>query len=591
VKIPAPDVSSLATAKEKAVTAMSGINAAMKPPQPVKIPPPDTSGLTTAKEKAVNDMSGIKAAMKPPQPVKIPEPDMSKVVAAKEKAVTAMSGIVSAMQAAAGPARAAGAAVGQGLAAGLQSEDAAVAAAAQHLAAEAANAMRNALQTHSPSKVTEVIGADAALGVAAGLKKKTSAVKSAATQLSQATISSLQTGLLGGQSAVDAVMTALGKGPRPQDITTIQSTVSKLESELQTALGKKVVTKSEDSALTKFLEKDSSKLQRLASKRAVLMAEITNAQQIATQVISGESIMTAQQAEQAGPIQPIAPSDLITGMQQQAGNAQAFAGTVAKLKKEGLNASTLNQIIQAGPEQGLATAQGIDTGGKGAIAQLNTLQQQINQSAASIGDTGGPAMYQAGVDAGSGVAKGLKSQLASVESEMGKIGKQMVSAVTAAVGGNSKAAMKDAGAGLGLGFAQGIASETSAAAAAAAKLAKAAEDAAKNTLKSHSPSIVFRDLGYTVPQGIALGFDDGQSLVAAAASRLASAAAGAYTSHPAAAALGAGGGAVSHNYNTTVNVQGSVIAERNLNDAVQQAVLVHGSNNWQMGQRYPGRAA
>ena len=66
---------------------------------------------------------------------------------------------------------------------------------------------------------------------------------------------------------------------------------------------------------------------------------------------------------------------------------------------------------------------------------------------------------------------------------------------------------KDAGKYLVNGFISGINSKIESAASKAAEMANAAEKAAKNALDINSPSKVFRRIGYSVPEGFAMGID------------------------------------------------------------------------------------
>jgi TP901 family phage tail tape measure protein len=459
--------------------------------KPVKMPPPDISALTAAKGKAAADAKAlaqsVEAALK--KPAKAAKPD------------------ISAYRAAIGPARTDGAAVSAGFAGGIRAGMGAAVAAAGAVASAAAAAMGHAVQARSPSKVTEKIGKDTAAGFVVGLE--------------------------GGKSAVDAAATALGKNAaKAADIASIDATAKKMLAEVPKG----------DTGLTKLLRADQSKLIQLANQRSRLEQEITDAGQITKNMISGASIMgamgyTPAMAAAGG---PQSSAGMITGMQSQAGDLKAFAKQVAQLKKMGLNATSLDQIIQAGPAQGLPVAQGLTSGGKGAIGQVNQLEKQIQGASRSIGSTGGTAMYQAGVDAAQGLAAGIRSQLGSVVAAIGHLAKAMVAAM-------------------------------------------------KKATKSHSPSLVFAEIGRGFPEGLALGVDAGSAVAEASVRRMGQRAVAAFPAgHPGSSGHG-GGGQVSHV--TNVYVQGHVMAEHDLVNVVQEHVLTRANNNWQTGWRLPGRAA
>ena len=279
-----------------------------------------------------------------------------------------------------------------------------------------------------------------------------------------ATIQGLIIGLQGGQSAVNAAVTAIGNTVAGPD-STITAAITKLRGYVPKG----------DTGLNKWLTSQNSKLQALASRRNVLEAEIQQSEQVAQSAIQGASIMNAPGIATADPSAapaPVTTSQVISGMQSQVTQLKQFQQQIAELKKMGLNATSLSQIVQAGPSQGLGLAQAITSGGKQAVAQLNSLQSQIKASASKLGDSAGPAMYQAGVDAAQGLAAGLKSQLASVDAAISQLAQSIVNTI-------------------------------------------------KKALKSHSPSLVMAEIGLSIPQGVAMGIDQGAHLAAGASSRLA----------------------------------------------------------------------
>ena len=80
---------------------------------------------------------------------------------------------------------------------------------------------------------------------------------------------------------------------------------------------------------------------------------------------------------------------------------------------------------------------------------------------------------------------------------------------------------KSAGKALVNGFAEGITAQTFKAEAKAAAMANAAEEAARKALDINSPSKVFRAIGYSVPEGFAMGIDRLGGLVTGSVSNMA----------------------------------------------------------------------
>jgi hypothetical protein len=76
--------------------------------------------------------------------------------------------------------------------------------------------------------------------------------------------------------------------------------------------------------------------------------------------------------------------------------------------------------------------------------------------------------------------------------------------------------MYQAGVQAGQGLAQGIESQLGAVDAAIKNMAQSMVNTMKSALKSHSPSLVFFDLGYGTGAGAAMGVDQGAHLATAA---------------------------------------------------------------------------
>jgi hypothetical protein len=464
--------------------------------KPVKMPPPDISALTGAKGKAQADAKAIQQSIDQAlkKPVKAAAPDLSSYTQAVPKA------------------RAAGVSVSSGFASGIEAGKGAAVAAASDVASAAAAAMAHAVQSRSPSKVTQKIGKDTAQGFVVGLE--------------------------GGKGAVSTAAAALGKqAAKAADVQSIDATVKKLLADAPKG----------DSGLARMLKADQSKLTTLAGQRSRLEQEITNAEDIAKQAISNANITgaTGYQPVLASASGPVSSFATISGMQSMAADQKQFASVIAQLKKQGLNATSLTQIAQAGP-QSLPMALGLAQGGKGAISQVNQLESQIHASAAKLGSTAAGPMFQAGADAGKGLAAGIKSQLGGVESAMKQLAQSMVNAV-------------------------------------------------KSALKSHSPSLVMADVGQSIPQGVALGIGQGTGTAVSAMNRMGTRLGSmapfrppAGYGHPAAGGSSGGGGTTI--IHVHMNIAGNVQAEADLARAMQGHFLTMANNNWQAGLVLPGRA-
>ena len=107
------------------------------------------------------------------------------------------------------------------------------------------------------------------------------------------------------------------------------------------------------------------------------------------------------------------------GLSNKLSKLKAFAAMIAKLKKRGVSAAVIRQIIDMGPDQGYAYAAALVGATAGTISSVNKTTSAINSAAGSLGNTAAFTVY------GINVAKGLKSQEASLTALMKRLGKSL----------------------------------------------------------------------------------------------------------------------------------------------------------------------
>lgn len=543
------DTSAIDGAKGKVQSAIGGIDQILHGMHPAKLPAPDTSALDSAKGKAQSAANGITQAIESAlhKPAKATPPDLS------------------AYSSAAGKARADGAAISAGLAGGILANEGAVVAAASAVASAATAAMSKAIDSHSPSKVTEKEGKNFDAGFVVGLE--------------------------GGQDAVNAAAAAVGKGAaKAADITSIDSTVKKMLAQVKG-----------DSGLTRTLREDNVKLDQMAKRRADLETEISDSEQTAKAAINGASITNALNATNPAGNEPVSSSAIVTGQGYQASTMKQYAAALMKLQKEGLNATSLSQYAQADPTANLSAVQGLASGGKAAIRQLNQLQKQMQSSAAQIGNVAGPAMVQAGKDMGDGLATSLKSTLGKLDKDMNKLAGQMVADVSkhgknakaaATKAASSAAGSSSAGNSAGSSQAGSDGSGKSALTSAASALSgsAAALSGAAGALTSAASSLkngggkASTSTSHPVAHPVAAGAGAG-----GVSGRIAGGQAPAgYGGYGGLGGRGGGGGVTIHN-TTHVTVQGSVTTHDDLATSLTGIIQTRAANNWQSPLRTPGR--
>jgi uncharacterized protein YukE len=108
----------------------------------------------------------------------------------------------------------------------------------------------------------------------------------------------------------------------------------------------------------------------------------------------------------------------LSGLRDQVAGVKQYATNVELLLKRGLSQSALTAVLDAGAEAGAAIAAELVAGGQEAITGpngVNALVNSVNSVADILGLDAAGRFYQAGVDQGTALVKGLESVLAKYE--------------------------------------------------------------------------------------------------------------------------------------------------------------------------------
>ena len=230
------------------------------------------------------------------------------------------------------------------------------------------------------------------------------------------------------------------------------------------------------------------------------------------------------------------PSNLGKQLKSLAGGVMAFSGVTNistatnGLKSIATSVTKLTGVKFKSVSDGLSTlatslksfanSSGSLSGvGNTIIKNIVTPLKKANTQLSSAGKTivesvvnGVKSKYNNAMSSGSklisNLASGMKKSNSKVNSAVSSI---MKSAIAQMNGFYSR--FESVGKSLVNGFAAGITANTFKAEARARAMANAAEEAARKALDVNSPSKVFRALGYTVPEGFAMGIDRLRKLV------------------------------------------------------------------------------
>ncbi|MGW3024836.1 hypothetical protein [Streptomyces sp. NPDC001221] len=277
----------------------------------------------------------------------------------------------------------AGAAAGQGLAAGLVGSLGLVTGAAQRMAAGVVAGIKAELQIASPSKKTKALAHDTARGFLEGLTGSRAKIKSTAADL-------------------------------VKDIKTAFS-------------GRK------ESSLIRMVDRQSKKLLDLAAKRDKIAARIAEAKQFAS-----DTTKNARDSASLGNLgmsaDEVTAGGIKAGLASKLARIKQFTRYIDILAKKGLNKGLLRQILNMGPDDGYAYASALVGADKGTFKSINRLQSQLDKSTTTLGQVGADRLYDAGKNAGKGFLKGLAGQQKSIERLMLSIAKGMQKAIKKALG-------------------------------------------------------------------------------------------------------------------------------------------------------------
>jgi hypothetical protein len=108
----------------------------------------------------------------------------------------------------------------------------------------------------------------------------------------------------------------------------------------------------------------------------------------------------------------------LAGLRDQVAGVKTYASNVQVLLQRGLSRDALTAVLDAGAEAGSAIAAELVAGGQEAITGadgLNALVASVNSVAEQLGLDSAGQFYQAGVDQGNAMVKGLESVLAKYE--------------------------------------------------------------------------------------------------------------------------------------------------------------------------------
>ncbi|MFD7616567.1 hypothetical protein [Streptomyces sp. NPDC059802] len=279
-------------------------------------------------------------------------------------------------------------------------------------------------------------GQDAGRGLSAGMVGSAAGVEASARRMAAAVTAGVRAELeiASPSRKMKALMADVGKGVII-GLTGTKSKISATAKDLVKDIWKawEGTKSTKDSKLVQMVNRDTAKLQKLATKRDVLAQKIAGAKKNAADWTAGareDASLSGLGIEEG----KVTAGTIQAGLAEKLAKIKQFTNYIKILGQRGLAKSMLKQILNMGPEQGYAYASALAGASNSTLKSINSLQYSINSTTDKLGKTGADVMYDSGKQAGKGFLTGLTSQQKAIEDQMVKIAKGMQKAIKKALG-------------------------------------------------------------------------------------------------------------------------------------------------------------
>lgn len=270
-----------------------------------------------------------------------------------------------------------------------------VVAAARSMARTAKVAAENELGIKSPSRVFKKIGQQTVQGYILGVQSGADGVRSTLSKI---------TGLI--------TKSITGKNQKKRESAVLRS------------------LKDEYAALVangKAQDRINSKLVKAKER----LAEVKEWADRVTEsfVASGNVTLFGKQEDGT-----VSGSLMLSQLRDAVARAQRFAALIRDLTAQGLNKTSLDQLLAAGPEAAIASAEALAAGGSAAITEVNTLTSELAKAGASLGSTMSDQFFAVGLRAAEGIVAGLVKDQKALDRAATKMAEALIKKVKKALG-------------------------------------------------------------------------------------------------------------------------------------------------------------
>lgn len=283
---------------------------------------------------------------------------------------------------------------------------------------------RAAAKAQSPSRETMKLGKDLGDGLVLGLAKTQPRQERAGRDLIESVLGGVTRGSQGVEKALDRIRSI------------IEKTVKLKNDKAEAAREREILKHLKDrfnslTELGKAQDKLNAKLDKEKQNLADLKtAAIEYATGIRDAIVATGDITTLGKAEDG----TVSLSALLSELKGKVAAAARFSALLQQLSKAKLSKVALQQLIDAGPDAGLATAEAIAAGGAGAIAEVNSLTAQLVSTGQTLGNSMSHEFHAAGIAAQAGLVAGLIKDTAALELAARRLAMKLANAIKKALG-------------------------------------------------------------------------------------------------------------------------------------------------------------
>lgn len=311
--------------------------------------------------------------------------------------------------------------IGSGLQSGLSSWTRSIVGQAQSMVQAAIDAANRQADAHSPSRKMIALGGFMGEGLVIGLERSRPAARTAGQKLTASVLAGVDDGADGVAKALEQITSQIRKSITGKNQGKRESAYLKSLRDEYAAL--RANGRQQDLVAAK-LDKARDRLKDLTAQYDDYSKAIRD-----SFTATGNVTQLGQQDDGTVKIR-----SLLDQLQQKVIGAERFEVLIGQLTKDGLSKASIQQLLDAGPEAALATAEAIASGGAAAIGEMNELQARLAKSGDRLGDLMADKYYGAGVDAAAGIVKGLEAEAKKLDKAAVRLANELVKAVKKALG-------------------------------------------------------------------------------------------------------------------------------------------------------------